>query len=110
MQGWRDWNQYQGDIYQADMEAAFRALASTKLGSIDGKPASLASVGYNDGGLDDVWQLCGAYGPRKYSYHDGGGNPVVDTSKVRCAVLRRCACSSVLMLNLAGDGSSRILR
>ena len=32
-------------------------------------------------GIDDCWQLCGAYGPNNYTYHDGvTGAPVVDTS------------------------------
>jgi hypothetical protein len=30
---------------------------------------------------DDVWQLCGSYGPENYTYHDTDGNPVVDTSR-----------------------------
>ena len=80
-QGWRDWNQFQGDITQADMETAFRGLVSTDFGSIDGRKASLASAGYTDAGLDDVWQLCGSYGPEKYTYHDAQGHPVVDSTK-----------------------------
>ena len=28
--GWRDWNQYQGNIFQKDMEAAMKALASPR--------------------------------------------------------------------------------
>jgi hypothetical protein len=78
-------NQYQGNIHQSDMEAAFRALSNPQLGpraangGVGGQ--SLAQLGYNDAGLDDVWQKCGAYGPNKYTYHDANGNPVVDTAK-----------------------------
>ena len=57
--GWRDWNQFQGAINQELMELAFHGLADTTFGSVGGNPTSLAQVGYNDAGLDDVWQQCG---------------------------------------------------
>ena len=47
----------------------------------DGKPCSLASLGYTDIGLDDCWQLGGAYGPENNTYHDEHGAPVIDTAK-----------------------------
>lgn len=77
----RDWNQYQGNINQELMELAFKGLADTTLGTVNGKPTSLAQLGYNDAGLDDVWQKCGSYGPENYTYHDANGNPMVDESK-----------------------------
>ena len=43
--GWRDWNQYQGNINQELMELAFRGLAD-KSRSVGGTPMSLAEVGY----------------------------------------------------------------
>lgn len=46
-----------------------------------GTNVSLKSLGFKDVGLDDVWQLCGSYGPENYTYHDTDGNPVVDTSR-----------------------------
>ena len=79
--GWRDWNQFQGAINQELMELAFHGLADMTFGSVGGKPTSLATVGYTDAGLDDVWQQCGKYGPENYTYHDAAGHPVVDTTK-----------------------------
>lgn len=46
-----------------------------------GTNTSLASLGYRDVGLDDVWQECGSHGPQNWTYHDVNGNPVVDTTK-----------------------------
>ena len=46
-----------------------------------GTNTSLASLGYRDVGLDDVWQLCGSYGPLNWTYHDATGSPVVDTAR-----------------------------
>ena len=43
--GWRDWNQYQGNINQELMELAFHGLAD-KSRSVGGTPMSLAEVGY----------------------------------------------------------------
>jgi len=74
-QGWRDWNQYQGSISQQIMETSADAVASTSRG------VSLLSLGYSDIGVDDEWQLCGAYGKFNYTYHDELGNPQVDTTK-----------------------------
>ena len=47
----------------------------------NGTNVSLASLGFTDVGLDDVWQKCGSYGPNNYTYHDANGNPVVDTDR-----------------------------
>lgn len=64
------------------MELAFHGLANEGFGTVGGKPMSLAEVGYNDAGLDDVWQKCGSYGPNNRTYHDAQGNPVVDEVKL----------------------------
>ena len=79
-QGWRTWNQYQGAVSQAIVEANMRVLADrSKL--VDGVPTSLADLGYSDAGVDDGWQQCGEYGVERYSYHSGGGDPIVNTGK-----------------------------
>lgn len=48
--------------------------------TVNGVPTSLLDLGYSDVGLDDAWQLCGSYGPNKYTYHDESGQPIVDTN------------------------------
>ena len=45
--------------------------------SVNGVPTSLKDLGYVDVGLDDNWQLCGHYGPDKYTFHSPEGRPVV---------------------------------
>ena len=77
LMGWRDWNQYGGDITADIMLATMRAVATP----FPGTNVSLKSLGFTDVGLDDVWQKCGSYGPANYTYHDADGNPVVDTSR-----------------------------
>jgi len=58
--GWRDWNQYQGAetgahaVTQTIMEANIRGLAD-KSRMVNGRPTSLAELGYTDVGLDDGW-------------------------------------------------------
>jgi hypothetical protein len=75
--GWRTWNQYQGRISQAIFEANVRVIADRSR-TVDGRPQSLADVGYTDVGLDDGWQKCGSYGPAAYRYHSASGAPVID--------------------------------
>ena len=77
LMGWRDWNQYGGDISQDIMLSTMYAVAA----SFPGTNISLASLGYIDVGLDDVWQKCGSYGPKNWTYHDATGSPVVDTAR-----------------------------
>ena len=48
---------------------------------VNGKPTSLADLGYIDVGLDDNWQECGSYGPNKYTFHDATGAPVINTNR-----------------------------
>ena len=62
------------------MMSAFAALVDTSR-LVDGAPASLASLGYSDAGIDDYWQLCGSYGPQNWTYHDASGAPVVNAAK-----------------------------
>ena len=61
------------------MTVIFTALADRSR-SVNGKPTSLADVGYTDAGLDDCWQKCGSYISANYTYHDANGSPVVDTT------------------------------
>jgi hypothetical protein len=59
------------------MLATMRAIAAP----FPGTNTSLASLGFRDVGLDDVWQKCGSYGPLNWTYHDADGYPVVDTTR-----------------------------
>ena len=77
LMGWRDWNQFGGDIDQDTMLSTMFAMSAP----FPGTNVSLASLGFRDVGLDDVWQLCGSYGPSNWTYHDVDGNPVVDTAR-----------------------------
>lgn len=77
LMGWRDWNQYGGDITQDIMISTMVAVATP----FPGTNISLKSLGYTDVGLDDVWQQCGSYGPLNWTYHDAAGNPMVNTVK-----------------------------
>lgn len=74
--GWRDWNQWQGDIDMTIMMSTIDAMTDTSRGGV-----SLASVGYSDVGLDDAWQMCGIYSEYNYTYHQADGTPVVNTTK-----------------------------
>lgn len=79
--GFRNWNQYQRNIDQPTMEAIMDAMVDRSR-TVNGKPTSLADLGYTDVGLDDAWQQCGAYGPNgTYHYHDINGNPIVNTTR-----------------------------
>jgi alpha-galactosidase len=81
--GWRSWNQWQGAINQDLIQAHMAALVDRSR-TVNGKPASLADVGYTDAGIDDAWQACGAYGPapNTLSYHDPvTGAPQVNTTR-----------------------------
>eukprot|EP00937_MAST-01D_sp_MAST-1D-sp2_P001739 g1739.t1 len=74
--GWRSWNCYHGSVSQTLMEGIMDRMAN-KSRSVDGVPTSLKDLGYNNCGLDDNWQQCGA-GVDK-SFHDADGNPIVNT-------------------------------
>jgi hypothetical protein len=44
------------------------------------RPAT-APTAQQDVGLDDNWQLCGSYGPNKYTFHTEAGFPMVNTDR-----------------------------
>jgi hypothetical protein len=71
--GWRSWNCYHGSTTQAKMTAATDAMVSPSRG------VSLLAAGYNNVGLDDVWQACGA--GVNGSFHNATGYPLVDKAK-----------------------------
>jgi hypothetical protein len=60
--GFRNWNQWQGDIDQQMMESVMDAMVKPRANGV-----SFASLGYSDVGLDDYWQKCGSYGPKNYT-------------------------------------------
>ena len=77
--GWRSWNLFGDNVNQPLIESQMDGLVS-RTRKVNGEFKSLLDLGYNDIGLDDAWQLCGHYGPNKYTYHDELGNPIVDTN------------------------------
>ena len=50
--GWRSWNCYWFDINQSLIQNAMKGLLDTSR-TVNGKPTSLAEIGYNNGGIDD---------------------------------------------------------
>jgi alpha-galactosidase len=77
-QGWRSWNQFQGEISQTIMESAMTVLAS-RTRTVDGVPTSFADLGFSDAGVDDNWQDCNG-GTSGYTYHNAEtGRPAVNT-------------------------------
>ena len=76
--GWRSWNSLRDDVDQQKMEDVMDRLTQRNR-SVDGRPTSLADLGYNYAGLDDNWQACGTgvHG----SFHDADGNPLVNTQR-----------------------------
>ena len=63
------------------MMTTMEAIANTKLPIWTGQSLSLRDLGYTDVGLDDNWQLCGSYGPNKYTFHNANGMPVVNRAR-----------------------------
>ncbi len=49
----------------------------------DGTSKTLLQLGYKDAGLDDCYQLCGSYGPEKFTYHNPDKKfwPEIDPAK-----------------------------
>ena len=76
--GWRSWNLFGANVNQELIQSQMDGMVSRKR-SVNGELVSLFDLGYNDVGLDDAWQLCGHYGPKKNTYHDENGIPVVNT-------------------------------
>ena len=79
--GWRSWNQFACSADQNTMMDAIKGLVDESRLCRDGKPCSLASLGYTDVGLDDCWQACGNYGPDNNTYHDEHGTPQINLTK-----------------------------
>ena len=82
--GWRSWNTYWFDIDQPLIERAMDVLVDTSR-MVDGKPTSLAELGYNNGGIDDGWQQCdhsGKHWHGAYFHNDTTPNgwPVVNST------------------------------
>ncbi|GBG33929.1 Alpha-galactosidase [Hondaea fermentalgiana] len=84
--GWRSWNAYQGRVNQDIIIAAAKAMV--KRYDANGKPVetgsdeegtSLLDLGYDDVGLDDNWQLCGA--GFNNSFHNEDGYPIVNLER-----------------------------
>ena len=71
--GWRSWNAFGGNIDQAKMEAQMAALVDRSRGR------SLLELGFDNVGLDDGWQACGA--GWNGSFHTADGEPIVDRAK-----------------------------
>jgi len=78
--GWRSWNLYAGNVNQNLMVSIMAGMVDRKH-TVNGVPTSLKDLGYNDVGLDDNWQLCGSYGPNKYTYHNESGIPQVNLQR-----------------------------
>jgi alpha-galactosidase len=76
--GWKPWNAFQGNIYDALIRTQIDALTS-KSRTVDGVPTSLADLGYLRMGIDDNWQACktGWQG----SFHAQDGTPLVNHSR-----------------------------
>lgn len=73
--GWRSWNGLGLDVNQDIMEAQMRSLAARRH-TIDGKPTSLADLGYTSAGLDAGWVNC-----VNGTFHDKDGKPMVNTTR-----------------------------
>ena len=77
-------NCYWFDIDQPLIERAMDGLVDTSR-MVNGKPTSLAELGYNNGGIDDGWQQCdhsGKYWRGQYFHNDTTPNgwPVVNST------------------------------
>ena len=59
------------------MTGIFDAMAA-RTRKVDGKPTSLLDVGYNNAGLDDAWQACGA--GEKGTFYGADGKPMINTT------------------------------
>ena len=76
--GWRSWNCYGASISQSKMEGVFDAIVRKRSMS-DGQEKSLLDLGYVNAGIDDGWQRCIASGQDSQRFHDGDGEPVINT-------------------------------
>eukprot|EP00927_Polykrikos_kofoidii_P061609 TRINITY_DN56443_c0_g1_i1.p1 TRINITY_DN56443_c0_g1~~TRINITY_DN56443_c0_g1_i1.p1 ORF type:complete len:462 (+),score=50.82 TRINITY_DN56443_c0_g1_i1:70-1386(+) len=76
--GWRSWNVYQGNIDDSVIRMAVD-MASRRTRLVDGKPTSLADLGFAHVGIDDNWQACGT--GYKGSFHLEDGTPLVNKTR-----------------------------
>ena len=76
--GWRSWNCYHGAVEDRDIRATIDVITGRSR-EVDGKPTSLADLGYVHVGIDDGWQACGT--GYKGSFHAEDGTPLVNTTK-----------------------------
>lgn len=76
--GWRSWNCFHSNVDQAKMESIMDRMAE-RTRKVDGVNTSFFDLGYNNCGLDDNWQQCGAgaFG----SFHDAEGHPIINTDR-----------------------------
>jgi len=71
---------FAGRNNDATMRAMMHAFTDRSR-SVDGKPTSLADLGFVHVGIDDGWQACGT--GYQGSFHAEDGTPLVNTTKVR---------------------------
>ncbi|EDQ90448.1 uncharacterized protein MONBRDRAFT_3278, partial [Monosiga brevicollis MX1] len=76
--GWRSWNCYHADIDQGKMESVMAAMVNRSR-LVVGQPTSLHDLGYQDVGLDDNWQACGA--GHQGSFFSEDGTPLINTDR-----------------------------
>tara|TARA_B110000208_G_scaffold152450_1_gene184305 strand:- start:42 stop:1874 length:1833 start_codon:yes stop_codon:yes gene_type:complete len=80
--GWRSWEAFYGDVDEAKLLATFAALTDKSRNGLDGKPISLAELGFNDAGLDSGFQDCAARTVGgKPSWHGANGSVLVNAAK-----------------------------
>ena len=78
--GWRSWNFFACEIDGSVFERQIAALTDRSR-LVDGRPTSLADLGYNTVGIDDCWQDCLHPDSVNGSYHNAEGKPLVDESR-----------------------------
>ena len=79
--GWRSWEAYYGGIDEHKMLATFAALTDRSR-LVDGKPTSLADLGFSDAGLDAGFEDCSVRQVGgKPAFHAPDGSVLVDRGK-----------------------------
>ena len=76
--GWRSWNCFHGEVNDSAIRATIDAITDRSR-TVDGKPTSLADLGFDSVGIDDGWQACGT--GYQGSFHDEAGTPLVNETK-----------------------------
>jgi hypothetical protein len=54
--GWRSWNCFHGEVNDSAIRATIDAITDRSR-TVDGKPTSLADLGFDSVGIDDGWQV-----------------------------------------------------